>query len=235
MTLFSGKLMFMGVISIIMIAVASYGLYFLLQNENEKNIRDSIFEQELDRQIKSTNSISQHIGSDLRLITSMLQNIAESAYLQNENLSGDKVDKILDEKFNQLNSVTSVDGLLITDKDGIIIVHKASKGLERFVNVDISNREYIKQTKNTLQPVYSDGFTGLDGIYRIAITYPIVSVEDGHYIGTLMVNFPTTEFFSIYGNVENINSQFLVVFDTKANLLAVGASKDLVGKNFFWE
>jgi hypothetical protein len=85
-----------------MIAVASYGLYFLLQNENEKNIRESIFEQELDRQIKSTNSISQHIGSDLRLITSMLQNIAESAYLQNENLSGDKVDKILDEKFNQL-------------------------------------------------------------------------------------------------------------------------------------
>jgi len=233
MTLFSGKVVLLGVISIIMIAITSYGLFFLLQYDNEKNIRESIFQQELDRQIKSTNSISQHIGSDLRYITSVLQDLADSLYLQNENLSGDKVDKIVDEKFRQLNSVTEVDGLLITDKDGIINVHKASKGLKSFVNIDISSRDYIKQTKSNLQPVYSNGFTGIDGKYRIAITYPIVSLVDGHYIGTAIASLPTIDFFKTYGNVENINSQFLVAFDTKANLLAVGASKDLVGKDFF--
>jgi len=233
MTLFSGKVVLLGVISIIMIAITSYGLFFLLQYDNEKNIRESIFQQELDRQIKSTNSISQHIGSDLRYITSVLQDLADSLYLQNENLSGDKVDKIVDEKFRQLNSVTEVDGLLITDKDGIINVHKASKGLKSFVNIDISSRDYIKQTKSNLQPVYSNGFTGIDGKYRIAITYPIVSLVDGHYIGTAIASLPTIDFFKTYGNVENINSQFLVAFDTKGNLLAVGASKDLVGKDFF--
>lgn len=233
MTLFSGKVVLLGVISIIIIAITSYGLFFLLQYDNEKNIRESIFQQELDRQIKSTNSISQHIGSDLRYITSVLQDLADSLYLQNENLSGDKVDKIVDEKFRQLNSVTEVDGLLITDKDGIINVHKASKGLKSFVNIDISSRDYIKQTKSNLQPVYSNGFTGIDGKYRIAITYPIVSLVDGHYIGTAIASLPTIDFFKTYGNVENINSQFLVAFDTKGNLLAVGASKDLVGKDFF--
>lgn len=233
MTLFSGKVVLLGVISIIIIAITSYGLFFLLQYDNEKNIRESIFQRELDRQIKSTNSISQHIGSDLRYITSVLQDLADSVYLQNENLSGDKVDKIVDEKFRQLNSVTEVDGLLITDKDGIINVHKASKGLKSFVNIDISSKDYMKQTKRNLQPVYSNGFTGIDGKYRIAITYPIVSVVDGHYIGTAIANLPTIDFFKAYGNVENINSQFLVAFDTKGNLLAVGASKDLVGKNFF--
>src|SRR5437867_5120983 len=233
MTLFSGKVVLLGVISIIIIAITSYGLFFLLQYENEKNIRESIFEQELDRQLKSTNSISQHIGSDLRYITSVLQDLADSVYLQNENLSGDKVDKIVDEKFRQLNSVTKVDGLLITDKDGIINVHKASKGLKSFVNIDISSRDYIKQTKSNLQPVYSNGFTGIDGKYRIAITYPIVSLADGHYIGTAIADLPTIDFFKTYGNVENINSQFLVAFDTIGNLLAVGASKDLVGKDFF--
>jgi signal transduction histidine kinase len=233
MTLFSGKVVLLGVISIIIIVITSYGLFFLLQYDNEKNIRESIFQRELDRQIKSTNSISQHIGSDLRYINSVLQDLADSVYLQNENLSGDKVDKIVDEKFRQLNSVTEVDGLLITDKDGIINVHKASKGLKSFVNIDISSRDYIKQTKSNLQPVYSNGFTGIDGKYRIAITYPIVSLADGHYIGTAIANLPTIDFFKTYGNVENINSQFLVAFDTKGNLLAVGASKDLVGKDFF--
>ena len=233
MTLFSGKVVLLGVISIIIIVITSYGLFFLLQYDNEKNIRESIFQQELDRQIKSTNSISQHIGSDLRYITSVLQGLTDSVYLQNENLSGDKVDKIVDDKFRQLNSVTDVDGLLITDKDDIINVHKASKGLKSFVNIDISSRDYIKQTKSNLQPVYSNGFTGIDGKYRIAITYPIVSLADGHYIGTAIAYLPTIDFFKTYGNVENINSQFLVGFDTKGNLLAVGASKDLVGKDFF--
>ena len=225
--------MLLGVISIIVIAIASYGLFFLIQYDNEKSIRESIFEQELERQIKSTNSISQHISSDLRYITSVLQDLADSVYLQNENLSGDKVDKIVDEKFRQLKSVTEVDGLLITDKDGIINVHKTSKGLQNFVNIDLSSRDYMKQTKSSLQPVYSNGFTGIDGKYRIAITYPIVSVIDGHYIGTAIANLPTIDYFKTYGNVENIKSQFLVAFDKLGNLLAVGASKDLVGKNFF--
>ena len=233
MTLFSDKVVLLGVISIIVIAMASYGLFFLIQYDNEKSIRESIFEQELERQIKSTNSISQHISSDLRYITSVLQDLADSVYLQNENLSGDKVDKIVDEKFRQLKSVTEVDGLLITDKDGIINVHKTSKGLKNFVNIDLSSRDYMKQTKSSLQPVYSNGFTGIDGKYRIAITYPIVSVIDGHYIGTAIANLPTIDYFKTYGNVENIKSQFLVAFDKLGNLLAVGASKDLVGKNFF--
>jgi len=233
MTLFSDKVVLLGVISIIVIAIASYGLFFLLQYDNEKSIRESIFDQELERQIKSTNSISQHVSSDLRYITSVLQDLADSVYLQNENLSGDKVDKIVDEKFRQLKSVTGVDGLLITDKDGIINVHKTSKGLKNFVNIDLSSRDYMKQTKSSLQPVYSNGFTGIDGKYRIAITYPIVSVIDGHYIGTAIANLPTIDYFKTYGNVENISSQFLVTFDKLGNLLAVGASKDLVGKNFF--
>lgn len=233
MTLISGKLMYIGVISVIIITVASYGLFFFFQRVNEKSIRESVFEQELERQINSTKSISLHVSSDLRLVTSMLQDLADSIYLQNEMLSGDKVSKVLEEKFKQLNSVTKVDSLLITDNEGIITIHKASKGLETFVNIDISSNEYMKQTKESLQPVYSDGFTGIDGKYRIVITYPITSVDDGHYIGTVVANIPTIEFFKNYGNVNDINSQFLVAFDTKGNLLAVGASGDLVGKNFF--
>ena len=233
MTLISSKLVYIGVISVIIIAVASYGLFFYFQRVNETSIRESIFEQELERQINSTKSVSQHVGSDLRLVTSMLQDLADSLYIQNEMLSGDNVNNLLQEKFNQLNSVTKVDSLLITDNEGVITTHKASVGMKTFVNIDISSNDYMKQTMESLQPVYSNGFTGIDGKYRIVITYPITSVKDGHYIGTVVANLPTIEFFKNYGNVNDINSQFLVAFDKNGNLLAVGASGDLVGKNFF--
>jgi signal transduction histidine kinase len=225
--------MYIGVISVIIIAVASYGLFFYFQRVNEKNIRESIFEQELERQINSTKSVAQHVGSDLRLVTSMLQNLADSLYIQNEMLSGDNVSNLLEEKFSQLNSFTKVDSLLITDSEGVITTHKASVGMKTFVNIDISSNDYMKQTMDGLQPVYSNGFTGIDGKYRIVITYPIISLDDGHYIGTVVANLPTIEFFKNYGNVNDINSQFLVAFDRNGNLLAVGASSDLVGKNFF--
>jgi signal transduction histidine kinase len=225
--------MYIGVISVIIIAVTSYGLFFYFQRVNEKSIRESIFEQELERQINSTKSVSQHVGSDLRLVTSMLQDLADSLYLQNEMLSGDKVSNLIEEKFRQLNSVTEVDSLLITDNEGIITSHKASPGMKTFVNIDISSNDYMKQTMDNLQPVYSNGFTGIDGKYRVVITYPITSMEDGHYIGTVVANLPTVEFFKNYGNVNDISSQFLVAFDGSGNLLAVGASGDLVGKNFF--
>jgi hypothetical protein len=108
----------------------------------------------------------------------MLQDLADSIYLESEMLSGDKVGKILDEKFNQLNSVTRVDSLLITDKEDIITTYKASQGLETFVNIDISFNEYMKETKKSLQPVYSDAdikfivFTGLVKSKNVASIFP---------------------------------------------------------------
>jgi hypothetical protein len=124
--------------------------YFFIFRVNEKSIRESIFEQELERQINSTKSVSLHVGSDLRLVTSMLQDLADSLYIQNEMLSGDNVSNLLEEKFNQINSVTKVDSLLIIDNEGVITTHKASLGMKTFVNIDISSNHYMKQTMDSL-------------------------------------------------------------------------------------
>lgn len=81
-------------------------------------------------------------------------------------------------------------------------------------------------------PVFSDGFERM-GIYRIFITYPIINRTSGEYIGLLGTSIPTVQFFAHYGNVDNINSQFLVAYNKNATLLANGASQDLVGEYFF--
>ena len=97
----------------------------------------------------------------------------------------------------------------------------------------MSFRNFIRETKDTLQPVFSEGFAGIDGTFRIALAVPIINSDSGKYIGIVGVTIPTEPYFSIYGNIHDINSQFLVIFDKKETLLAVGANESLVGHNFF--
>jgi signal transduction histidine kinase len=142
---------------------------------------------------------------------------------------------MMQEKFSEVNNVTKVDTIFIADKDDIVSYEIVSEGTRRFINIDLSFREYIQETKNTLRTTFSDGFKGIDTIERIALAVPIVNSSSGEFMGIVGVKIPTEAFFSLYGNTEDINSQFLVVSDKKGTLLAVGADKNLVGKNFFGE
>jgi signal transduction histidine kinase len=224
-----------GIISIVVIIISSFGLFFYQQNITEQNIKNSIFTQYKDRQIESTQTISEHISSDLKLLMSILQGIADSSLLQQGLLYDDRIDKIMQEKFSEINNVTKVDTIFIADKDDIISYEIVTEGTRSFMNIDISFRDYIQETKNTLRPVFSDGFKGIDNIERIALSVPIVNSSSGEYMGIVGVKIPTEPFFSLYGNIQDINSQFLIVYDKKGTLLAVGEDKSLVGKNFFSE
>ncbi len=232
---FSRKRKEIGIISVILIIVSSFGLFFYQQHINEQNVKNSIFTQYKDRQIESTQRISEHISSDLKLIMSILQGIADSALLQQNLLYGDRIDKMMQEKFSEINNITKVDTILIADKEDITTYEIAADGIRTFINIDLSFREYIQETRNTLQPVFSDGFKGFDNIDRIALAVPIVNSSSGEYMGIVEAKIPTESFFSLYGNIHDINSQFLVVYDRKGTLLAVGADKSLLGKNFFGE
>ena len=117
---FSKKRKEIGVISVVAIIVSTFGLFFYQQNINEQNVKDSIFNQYKDRQIESSQIISQYIESDLQLLMSILQGIADSSILQQNVLSGDRVDTMMQEKFSQVNNITKVDTIFITDKDDIV-------------------------------------------------------------------------------------------------------------------
>ena len=224
-----------GLISVVVIIISSFSLFFYQQNITEQNVKNSIFAQYKDRQIESTQAISEHISSDLKLLKSILQGIADSSPLQQGLLYGDRIDKVMREKFSEVNNVTKVDTIFIADKDDIVSYEIVSEGTRRFINIDLSFREYIQETKNTLRSTFSDGFKGIDNIGRIALAVPIVNSSSGEFMGIVGVKIPTESFFSLYGNIQDSNSQFLVVIDNKGTLLAVGADKSLVGKNFFGE
>jgi hypothetical protein len=74
------------------------------------------------------------------------------------------------------------------------------------IGINISFKDYAKQTKMTLKPVFSTGLLGLDGTYRIIITYPIVNRETGQYQGFVGAGIPTVDFFERFGIVYDIKS-----------------------------
>jgi signal transduction histidine kinase len=225
-----------GVISIVLIVSLSYGLYFFLQGLTEDSINTSLFEQQRLRQLDTNNAISQHISSDLDSIVSRLKVIANSVYAQQGNMSGDGIELILQEMYNDTTQlVGKADNLFIVDRNGII-THIASDQEEQrsFVGNNVSFREYVNQTKATLKPVFSTGLLSSDGVYRIIITYPIINRETGQYLGFVGAGIPTVDFFSGFGNVYDIESQYLAALDRNATHL-VHSNPQLIGKDFFGE
>ena len=221
-----------GIISVLVIIISSFSLFFYQQNITEQNIKDSIFNQYKDRQIETTQIISERIESDLKLIMSILQGIADSVHLQQGELYGDKIQKIMKEKFDQINDITKVDGLFIADEDNIITYNIVSEGKRSFVNIDISFRDYVQETRNSLRPTFSNGFKGIDNMFSIALTVPIVNSDSGKYIGIIGIQIPTEPFFAHSGNINNVDSQFLVAYDSKKDYLATPRTQ-FIGKNFF--
>ncbi|HYX57322.1 MAG TPA: sensor histidine kinase [Nitrososphaeraceae archaeon] len=229
MSLFSGKVKEIGIISMISIILFSFGLLFYIQNITQTNIKVSLFEQQKQRQIESTKSISEHIGSDLNLVVSMLDGLANSFYLQDD-IYSDNTKKLVEEKYNQFTPV--INRLFVLDKNDVVTISLAPRRSDIFVGADYSFRDWVKEIRNKSMPVFSDGFER-QGIYRIFISFPIIDRQTQELLGIVGTSIPSESFFAHYGNVEHIGSNFLVTYNKGGTILANGISKSLVGQNFF--
>jgi hypothetical protein len=232
MNIFFGKEKEIGIILIISIIVSSNGLLFYLQNAIEVDLRKTTFERQRELQLQSTKEIAQHIESDVTLVLSMLNGLANSLYLQQGELGTGRTASLLEQTYARYNLTT--DRLFVLDKDDVMVATLTSKPSEFFLGEDFSFRSWVKETRSSLSPVFSGYFERI-GIYREFITYPIISRDTEEYLGMVVTSIPTIPFFSHYGNVERIDNQLLIAFDKKGTILAAGASDDLVGKDFFGE
>ena len=230
--LFFGREKEVGIVLIISIIVASNGLLFSLQNALEVELRMTTFERQRDLQLQSTKEIAQHIESDVTLVLSMLNGLANSLYLQQGELGSERTTGLLEETYAKSN--LTIDRLFVLNNDDIMVASLASRSSEFFLGEDFSFRNWVKETRSSLSPVFS-GYFEMIGIYREFITYQIISRETGEYFGMIVTSIPTIPFFSHYGNVERINTQFLVALDKKGTILAADTSNDLVGKDYFGE
>jgi signal transduction histidine kinase len=225
-----------GILAVILIIISSYTLFFYFQSETQKQLNSQLFEEQKDRQQGSTQQIANHMGSDLTLILSVLDGISNSKYLQDGQFYGQEIRQLVTEKYAQMSD--RADSLFVLNNEDIVVggAGNLTSGRSTIAPVgnDLSFRPWVRETHDTSKPVFSEGFEHL-GEYRVILTNPVIDRETKQYLGLVGVSIPTVRFFEHYGNVYDINTQFLVALDKKGTLLAAGADQSLVGLDFFGE
>ncbi|HEX5977831.1 MAG TPA: histidine kinase dimerization/phospho-acceptor domain-containing protein, partial [Nitrososphaeraceae archaeon] len=198
-----------------------------------------MFEQEREQLLDANKAISQNVRSDIDSILTKLKVIAVSPYIQEgENTqTWNKSEPLVQKMYDETKElVGKTDGMFVIDESGIIRVNalteEEQKRQNTFVGTNISHREYVNQAKTSLEPVFSTGLFSLDGIYRMFLAYPILNAETNEYMGLVSASIPTVDFFSRFGNVYDVQSQYLIALDRNANYLTHG-NRELVGLNFF--
>jgi signal transduction histidine kinase len=218
------------IIGVILLISISYGLFFYFQDITERNIKNNLFAQQRDRQIMATKVLSQNIASDLGLVEARLEGLSNSIYLQQGDLSSNNMKKLIHTNFLDLDDI--VDHLFVINNNNTMTIDITEKHSESSISTDVLQRQHILQTENTLKPVYSNGYVGLDGKTRIGITYPIIDTRTGKYLGLVGATVPIVQFLSTYENTYNIQSRFLVALD-KSERYMVTPRTQLLGKSFF--
>lgn len=226
-----GKERELGIISLISIIICSNSLLFYIQNTTADDLKKTVFEQQKDLQLQTTSDIAQNVASDTSLVMSMLYGLANSYYIQLGELDAQETTKLLNDAFNEHN--LTIDSLFILDKNDVMVNTISTLPSEFFLGEDFSFRDWVKQTRINLKPVFSDGDFERQQMLREFISYPILNQNTGHYLGMIVTSIPTVSFFAHYGNVQDVSSKFLVVYDKNGLMLANGASQALVGQNFF--
>ncbi|NOJ32979.1 MAG: hypothetical protein DA329_12665, partial [Candidatus Nitrosocosmicus sp.] len=218
-----------------------------LQNQSGKSITTSI-SSDLNSLLNMIENVAQ--------MESMINIVKNDTRLTGgeENTSS----YILDFLQDQIDSTyvdlsKKADRLYILDKDDVVIESYAPPGQDTFIGLDLSFRDYVNKTKETKLPVYSDFFKGADGINRITITYPVFNntvysgqdlymadLEDtfsnktsnsGTYLGLVAASVPVSQLFERYGNIFNVESQFLVGYDKNGTIM-ISPRVEFIGKNY---
>ncbi len=211
----------------------SFALFFYFQNQTETEIKESIFEQQKKNQVDKTKAIAENVESTLNLIMAKLEGLSSSEALQQGDFSSAHAGEILEDRFGQIDDITPIDRLFILDEKGIAKRAVAKEGLPQYIGVNFNYFEWIRESKDTLSPVFSDTYIGRDGKYKIGLAYPVVvnNTREEH-VGSIVVVIPASEFFKHFGNIYDIKSSYLSVLDSKA-VQIVHPLKELVGKPFF--
>ena len=221
------------IISFLIFSVA-FGLYFFLRGSAENNVRELLFEQQKQRQIENTKSLSEQIESDLDRVIMRLEMLAREPALQNEGLNTQEASTLLKQAESDINSrITPIDTLGLLNSSNML-VNIAPDEYRKYIGLDRSQTEYVQEVNKSWQPYISSGFTGALGRYIIAIGAPITNLETGRHVGIITTAPLTTQFFERYGNILNINTQHILALDRTGKYLTA-ATPELVGKDFFGE
>lgn len=170
-------------LTIIIIIVSLYSIYFVLQDISENKIRKSIFEDQSKKQNDANKALSEHISSDLELLLTKLEVISKSVLIENGNYSDMVTTQVLQDFYDNSTSLLGkTDVLFISDDQGLLkSIYPESNNLVKsaflisdnnnykstsnntinnttnIIESNISSQSYFKQVKESKKPLFSSG------------------------------------------------------------------------------
>jgi signal transduction histidine kinase len=228
------KPLFSSIIISSLIFSTAFGLYFFYRGSAEDSVRELLFEQQKQQQIEKTRALSEQIESDLDRVAMRLEILAREPALQRGELSAQETSTLLKQAESDINSqITPIDTLGLLNSSNIL-VNISPDEYRKYIGLDRSQTEYVQEVNKSWQAYISSGFTGALGRYIIAIGIPITNLETGRHVGIITTAPFTVQFFERYGNILNINAEYILAVDRDGKYLTA-APPELVGKDFFGE
>jgi signal transduction histidine kinase len=209
-----------------------------LQNITESTVRRNIYEQQIDRQGEVTTSISQSISSDLGILISVLDGLANSDLLQSGDFASNETTKLIIDKLQRYGA--EINDIFLLDRNNIVTLdipgpNTTTDDTGLRAGNDLSQRQWVKDTRTKAGAPYFSGGFERQGVYKLFITFPILDRETNEKLGIVGASISTGPFFSAYGNLEDLDEQFLVVYDKNGNIITNPGNAGLLGQNFFGE
>ena len=209
-----------------------------LQTTTESTVRKNIYQQQIDRQEEVTTSISQSISSDLGILISVLDGLADSDPLQSGDFASDETTKLISEKLQRHEA--EINNIFLLDRNNIVTLampgpNTTIHDTDLRAGDDLSQRQWVKDTRTKTEAPYFSGGFERQGVYKIFITFPVLDIQTNQKLGIVGASISTVPFFSTYGNLEDLDEQFLVVYDKRGNLITNPGDAGLLGQNFFGE
>lgn len=223
------------IISIIIIFAATFSMYFYFRDATEENIRASLLVQYEERQINGAATLSKSIASDLDLLMTKLEVLAESGPVQAGDFSSEGTNVLMKRIFEESNTIARVEGIGISNSKNIVMnVYQPEIDKNQLIGRNMSSQPYAIEARSNLpDPLFSNGYETIvnDEGQRMALLYPVYDSK-GTHIGWTRSAVDASKFFERYGNIKDIESEYFFVLDRKANIL-VSPLADLEGKSFF--
>ena len=139
-----------GIITVILIIIFSFGLFYYIQTLTENSIRSSLLTEQVDRQRAASRSLSQHIGSDLSLVMTVLDGLTNSAHMQGGDLFSNKTNHLIQEKYNLIDDI--IDKIFVLDKNDVVTTSLSQFGTDQSLGADFSQRAWVKEVRTRSSP-----------------------------------------------------------------------------------
>lgn len=189
-----------------------YSFLIYVQANTEQRVVDELVNEKQKNQIQSVSRLTTRLGADFKAIQHDLEHSKNFIESNRGKYTNSELQEHLQGMLREIDAFTVTSAIIVLDKDGMITTVASHQDDSKYVGVNVSYREYFIQTKNTMQPYFSEGFVALDEQLRIFITVPLVD-ENNEFDGLIALLLPVAEFATHYENISDIESEYLVILD----------------------